>query len=128
MRTIQHQNHWGNANRIIGRKGQPLPHGGIEWKLVAMCLADTDRERLPLRMGPEVIGGRLYLHHRGHTVLVRRLTGPHLEAAIRRLTRLYKTKRKNKSNDHKTYSAASQPGWQRDEFPTASANATEARA
>src|SRR5262245_5753621 len=93
MRTIQRQNHWGNANRIIGRNGQPLTYNSIESKFVAICLADTDLERLPQRMRPEVVRGRLYLRYCGHRVLVRRLTGLHLLAAIRRLVRL---KRKSK--------------------------------
>ena len=104
MRTIRHENVWADAGfhrqgYMQGRRGQRLPYVNKETRLLAICLCDTDWFRIDSKTRLNITHGRLHLYRAGHSVLVRRLTGRHLRAAIRRLDKLRKTTR----NDNTTH-------------------------
>jgi len=129
--TIKHLNYWWLSGRlpergyIDGSNGRLLRFHDATSRAVAVCLADSNLDALPKGIRPALVGGELLLFSGWHQARVRRLTGPHLRAAIRRLIYL----RKKNSNDHNPKNpAAPQRGRQPDEFPTASPNAIAARA
>jgi hypothetical protein len=105
LRVIKHENVWADAGfhregYMQGRRGQLLPYHDLATRLLAACLADTDQFRIDGKTRLSVSGGRLHLYRASHSVLVRRNTGRHLQAAIRRLNYL----RKNNTNVKQTAS------------------------
>src|SRR5438128_2259929 len=97
MRQLcQHHNVWADSafhlkGVMIGRAGQHIAFKDIASRYVAECLADTEWCWIPGRGTRAVVtSGRLYLYRAGHCVLVRRRTGKHLAASIRKLSRMRK--------------------------------------
>lgn len=98
MRIIRHENVWADAGihregHMVGRAGQRIAYRDPPSRYVARCLADTEWQRINGRGTRAIVSrGRLYLCRAGRRVLVRRLTGPHLRAALRKLHSFRKKK------------------------------------